>query len=65
MTYEVLRKRDGDELRDENESLVTKLKSGHLKALEIESPANLDPDISLLSIEYQGQLSKMAFNKMG
>jgi len=62
--YEVLRK-NGDELRDENESLVTKLKYGHLKALEIESPANLDPDISILSIEYQGQLTKWRLTRWG
>jgi hypothetical protein len=62
--YEVLRK-NGDELRDESESLVTKLKYGHLKALEIESPANLDPDISILSIEYQGQLTKWRLTRWG
>jgi hypothetical protein len=62
--YEVLRK-NGDELRDESESLVTKLKYGHLKALEIESPANLDPEISILSIEYQGQLTKWRLTRWG
>jgi hypothetical protein len=62
--FEVLR-RDGDELRDEGEFVLTNLKYRGLKAFEIESPGNFDMSEPIVVIEYEGQLTRWRITQWG
>ena len=62
--FEVLR-RNGDELRDESEFVLTNLKFRSLKAFEIESPGNLDMSEPIIVIDYEGELTRWRITQWG